>query len=208
MINASDDMRNKGNRNNFPGFDYPLEFCPMRPHHREAMIKALWSSHKQLRGFIGWAKYVRSWSNNDFYKFIDDHINATPPAQHFIFKIGNEIVGVGSLVGAYTLQDSQVALWVTTGYQGKGIGRAMVQTLEYVAFNVWGFHTLYYEHDYLNEFSMKLPQRCGFTFTHTRKREKSAEQESGVWFSWKKERPKGLPDAIIQGRPIEDFMVP
>jgi RimJ/RimL family protein N-acetyltransferase len=84
----------------------------------------------------------------------------------------------------------------------------MVETLEYVAFNVWGFHTLYYEHDYLNEFSMKLPQRCGFTFTHTRKREKSAEQESGFWFSFKKFRPEGLPDAIIQGRPVEDFIVP
>jgi len=208
MSNASEEMRDKGNRDNFPGFNYPLEVSPMRPHHREEMLKALWASHKQLRGYIGWAKYMRSWSNNDFYKFIDDHINATLPDQHFVFKLGQEIVGVGSLVGAYTELDAQVALWVRTGYQGKGLGQRIVQTLEYVAFNVWGFHTLFYEHDSKNESSKKLPQKCGFRFSHTLEKEIEANQESGFWFSWKKERPKGLPDAIFQGRPIDDFLVP
>ena len=208
MSNASEEMRNKGNRNNFPGFDYPLEFSPMRPKHKPAMIKAVWSSHQHLRGYIGWAKYARSWDAKAISSFVDDHINDIPPNQHFVFLIGKEIVGVGSLVGAYTNHDSQIALWVTSGYQGKGIGKAIVQTLEYVAFNVWGFHTLYYEHDSTNESSKKLPQKCGFTYSHTRNIEKSAEQESGFWFSWKKQRPKGLPDAIIQGRPVEDFIVP
>jgi RimJ/RimL family protein N-acetyltransferase len=206
MSNASAEIRDKGHKDNFPGFNHPLEFSPMRPHHRDEMLKALWDSHKQLRGYIGWAKYLRSWSNDDFYRFIDEHINAPLPDQHFVFKIGKQIVGVGSLVGAYTNQDSQIALWTRTGFQGKGIGQKMVQTLEYVAFNVWGFHTLYYEHDSTNEHSKKLPQKCGFTLSHTRDIEKSAEQESGFWFSWKKERPSKLPDAIIQGRPIEDFI--
>jgi len=208
MSNASKDMRDKGNRKNFPGFDYPLEFCPMRPKHKPAMIKAVWSSHQQLRGYIGWAKYARSWDAKTISKFVDDHINTPPPNQHFVFLIGKEIVGVGSLVGAYTNQDSQIALWTRTGYQGKGIGKAIVQTLEYVAFNVWGFHTLYYEHDSTNESSKKLPQKCGFTLSHTRNIEKSAENESGYWFSWKKFRPEGLPDAIIQGRPVDDFTTP
>ena len=61
MSNASEEMRDKGKRENFPGFDYPLEFCPMRPKHKPAMMKAVWSSHQQLRGYIGWAKYARSW---------------------------------------------------------------------------------------------------------------------------------------------------
>ena len=208
MTNANEDMRNNAKRDNFPGFDFPLEFCPMRPKHKAEMIKAVWSSHKQLRGYIGWAKYARSWNTKTFSKFVDDHINAQLPNQHFVFLIGNEIVGVGSLVGAYTLNDSQVALWTRTGYQGKGIGKAMVETLEYVAFNVWGFQTLYYEHDATNESSKKLPQKCGFTFSHTRDIEKSAELESGLWYCWKKERPGNLPDAIIQGRPIEDFTTP
>ena len=208
MDNPSERLRKRGNSNNFPGFNHPLTFAPMGNHHREAVIKALWTSHKDLRGFIGWAQYMRSWSTNDFHRFIDHHINARLPDQHFVFMIGKEIVGVGSLVGAYTPQDHQIALWVTSGYQGKGIGQSIVHTLEDVAFNVWGYHTLYYEHDAKNESSKKLPQKCGFKFSHTRNLMIDAEQESGLWFSWKKERPDGLPDAIIQGRPIEDFTKP
>ena len=208
MNNASEEIRNKGNRNNFPGFEYPLEFCPMRPKHKGAMMRAVWSSHKQLRGYIGWAKYARNWNFQMISQFIDDHINTPPPDQHFVFFIGKEIVGVGSLVGAYTNHDAQIALWVTAKFQGKGVGKAIVQTLEYVAFNVWGFHTLYYEHDATNELSKKLPQKCGFVFSHTFDGQKLAHKESGFWFSWKKERPKYLPDAIIQGRSIEDFIHP
>lgn len=208
MDNPSERLRKRGNSNNFPGFSHPLTFAPMGNHHREAVIKALWTSHKDLRGFIGWAQYMRSWSTNDFNRFIDHHINARLPDQHFVFMIGKEIVGVGSLVGAYTPQDHQIALWVTSGYQGKGIGQSIVHTLEDVAFNVWGYHTLYYEHDARNESSKKLPQKCGFKFSHTRNLMIDAEQESGLWFSWKKERPDGLPDAIIQGRPIDDFTKP
>jgi RimJ/RimL family protein N-acetyltransferase len=208
MNNASENIRQKGNKNNFNGFDYPLEFSPMRPRHKSAVIKAVWASHEHLRGYIGWAKYARSWNAKTISNFVDDHINAAPPDQHFVFLIGNEVVGVGSLVGAYTAHDAQIALWTRAGYQGKGLGKAMVQTLEYVAFNVWGFRVLFYEHDATNESSKQLPQKCGFTYSHTRDIEKSAERESGLWYSWKKERPAGLPDAIIQGRPIEDFTTP
>jgi RimJ/RimL family protein N-acetyltransferase len=202
MSNATEEMRSKGNKENYPGFDFLLEVCPIRPKHKPALIKAVWASHQHLRGYIGWAKYARSWNAKTISRFVDDHINAPLPSQHFVFLIGEEIVGVGSLVGAYTDHDTQIALWVRSGYQGKGIGKAIVQTLEYIAFNVWGFHTLYYEHDYTNESSKKLPQKCGFIFSHSREIEKSAEKESGFWFSWKKYRPEGLPDAIIQGRPI------
>lgn len=206
--NGSQELRNKYHNENFPGFDYPLQFSPVRPHHKPELTKAIFSSHKHLRGWIGWARYSRSWDTRTINRFIDDHINDPIPNQHFVFSIGSEIVGMGSLVQAYTSRDAQVALWIRSKYQGMGIGKAVVQTLEYVAFNVWGFSVLYYEHDSQNKSSKKLPQKCGFTFSHTKDMEKSAENESGFWFSWMKERPKGLPDAIIQGRPIEEFATP
>ena len=208
MSNASHDIRNMGNVENFPGFNHQLQFSPMRPRHKPAMIKAVWSSHQQLRGFIGWAKYARSWNAKSINRFIDSHINDSLPNQHFVFTIGDEIVGVGSLVRSYSPLDSQISLWVVSKHHGKGIGKAIVQTLEHVAFRVWGNRTLYYEHDSSNESSKKLPRKCGFTLSHTRNIEKSAEQESGFWFCWKKDRPEGLPDAIIQGRPVEDFTTP
>jgi len=208
MGNASHDLRSMGNAENFPGFNHQLQFSPMRPRHKPAMIKAVWSSHQQLRGYIGWAKYARSWNAKSISRFIDSHINDSLPNQHFVFTIGEEIVGVGSLVRSYSPLDSPIALWVVSKHHGKGIGKAIVQTLEHVAFRVWGNRTLYYEHDSSNESSKKLPRKCGFTLSHTRNIEKSAEQESGFWFCWKKDRPEGLPDAIIQGRPVEDFTTP
>jgi RimJ/RimL family protein N-acetyltransferase len=208
MSNASHDIRSMGNAENFPGFKHQLQFSPMRPRHKPAMIKAVWSSHQQLRGYIGWAKYPRSCDAKSISRFIDSHINDALPNQHFVFTIGEEIVGVGSLVRSYSPLDSQIALWVVSKHHGKGIGKAIVQTLEHVAFRVWGNRTLYYEHDSSNESSKKLPRKCGFTLSHTRNIEKSAEQESGFWFCWKKDRPEGLPDAIIQGRPVEDFTTP
>jgi len=192
----------------FPGFEYPLTFCPILPKHKPAMIKAVWKSHQSLRGFIGWAKYARSWNIEMVSRFIDDLINDPIPNQHFVFFLGDEIVGMGSLIGCYTPQDAQISLWTVSGYQGRGIGMRIVDTLTELAFRVWGYHILYYEHDARNETSKRLSQKCGFTFSHTRNFEKSAELESGLWFSWYKYRPEGLPDGIIQGRPIEDFAIP
>ena len=169
------------------------------------MIKAVWKSHKHLRGFVGWAKYSRSWDIKTVSKFVDDHINTPLPNQHFVFFIGSEIVGMGSLLLAYSYHEAQIALWTVDGFQGKGIGKKMVDTLEDLAFRVWGFKNLYYQHDASNESSKRLPQKCGFTFSHTFDTEKSAELESGFWISWVKPRPSHLPPAIIQGRPIEDY---
>ena len=208
MSNTPDEIRSREDNVNFPGFEYPMYFCPLRNKHKPAMIKALWASHKDLKGWIGWARYFRSWNLKAINKFLDDHINPRPPDQHFAFFINKEIVGMGSLIQSFSLQSAQVALWTTTGYQGKGIGTAIVQTLEDVAFNVWGYHTLYYEHDSQNEASKHLAQKCGFKLSSTKNVEKDAENESGFWFSWKKHRPEGLPPAIIQGRPIEDFTQP
>ena len=208
MSNANEEMRDRANQGNFPGFNYPLIVCPIRPHHKPAMIKALWSSHKELRGWVGWARYFRSWDLKSVNKFLDDHINAPLPDQHFVFLINKEVVGMGSLIQSFSLHSAQVAVWTTAGYHGKGIGAAIVNTLEDIAWNTWGYLTLYYEHDSQNEPSKHLAQKCGFKFSHTKNVEKDAENESGFWFSWKKHRPEGLPPGIIQGRPLEDFTTP
>lgn len=206
--NPNDYFRNEKAFANYPGFMHPLTWAPIGPKHKPALIKAIWKSHKDLRGFIGWAKYTRSWNVKMASRFADDHINAPPPSQHFLFFIGEDVVGMGSLVPAYTASDSQIALFVTTGYQGQGIGKKIVDTLEEVAFRVWGFSQLFYEHDAYNQYSKKLPAKCGFRYSHSFDQEKEAEQESGFWFSWVKDRPEGLPDGILQGRPIEDFINP
>lgn len=190
---------------NFPGFDYPLTFCPMRQKHKQAVIKAIWKSHLDLKNFLSWARYARSWDGKTISKFVDNHINAELPTQHFVFLIGDEVVGVGSLLEAYGKFDCQIGLWVNSDYQGMGIGKQIVRTIEAVAFEIWGYSRFFYQHDALNESSKKLPQRTGFKFSHTFETKKTAEGESGFWMAWVKHRPPGLPPGILQGRPIEDF---
>jgi len=208
MDNPNEFFRNDEALSNYPGYDYPLRWTPIRPKHKPALIKAIWKSHKHLRGYIGWARYARSWDVKMVARFADDHINACLPDQHFLFFIGDEMVGMGSLVSAYTPFDAQIALFVTSGYQGQGIGKKIVDTLEDVAFRVWGFAQIFYEHDAYNQSSKKLPQRCGFRYSHSFDQEKEAEKDSGYWFSWVKDRPEGLADGILQGRPIKDFTIP
>ena len=208
MNNASAEIRENGKKENHPGFNYPITFARLQKKHTDLMMAAIWKSHPRLRNYMGWAKYVRSWNNNDFTQFIHDHVNDDFPNQHYIFMIGNEMVGLGSLVFAYNDLDIQIALWTTSGFEGKGIGKAIVDTLTYIAFNVWGYPVVYYEHDAQNTFSSRLPSKCGFIFSHTREIDRHADRESGFWMSWKKLRPQGLPDAIFQGRPIEEFIVP
>jgi RimJ/RimL family protein N-acetyltransferase len=208
MANTLDTFKTEASQQNFPGFDYPLTFCPMLKKHKPEVIRAVWKSHKHLRGFIGWAKYARSWNGQTIGKFVDDHINDPLPNQHFIFRIGSEVVGVGSLVKSYTQTDCQIALWVTAGYQGKGIGKQILNTLEAVAFEIWGFTRFFFENDARNESSKKLPQKCGFAFSHTFDTKKNAQGESGFWMSWVKYRPNDLPPGILQGRDIDDFTNP
>lgn len=208
MTNASIELRQRGSSINYPGFEYPLTFCPIRSKHKPAIMKAIWTSHKQISGYISWAKRARSWNGRDMSKYIDRLINDPLPNQHFAFFIGNEIVGVGSLVECYTALDCQISLWVNSKYQGIGIGKRIVDTLEDVAFRVWGFQVLYYEHDSSNDSSKRLPQKCGFQFSHTRDLAKTSSKETGLWFSWYKYRPEGLPDGIMQGRNIDEFTNP
>lgn len=208
MTNASNELRQRGVSDNYPGFEHPLTFCPIRARDKPAIMKALWSSHKDLREYFHWAMAVRSWNSKDMSKFIDQLIYDPLPNQHFAFFIGEEVVGVGSLVDCYTYEDKQIALWTNSKYHGMGIGTRIVDTLTDIAFRVWGFRILYYEHDSANDSSKRLPQKCGFLFSHTLEKRKSAMKETGLWYSWYKYRPKDLPDGILQGKPIDHFTNP
>jgi RimJ/RimL family protein N-acetyltransferase len=114
-----------------------------------------------------------------------------------LFTIGREVVGFGSLAPMEHKRDVQVSLWVGLGHEGNGIGKWIVQILEFYAFHVFGYDYLYYQHDATNRKSGSLPRKLGFTYSHSFDSEISAKKESGFWFSWIKQRPEGLPPGII-----------
>lgn len=94
-------------------------------------------------------------------------------------------------------RDVQVALWVGLGHQGRGIGQWIVTVLEWYAFHVFGYDHAYYQYDATNRKSGKLPQILGYRFSHSFDQDKHAVKESGLWLSWVKDRPQGLPDGVI-----------
>ena len=152
---------------NHPGFSYPLTHRRIRPSDTLILAQVIRKSHKHLRGYIGWAQYAGKWDFKQIQIFVNDHVNAEHPREHFLFFIGNQMVGMGSLAPMPHPLDIQIVLWVAEGFHGHGIGSRIAATMEWYAFEMCGYAHLYYQHDASNESSKRLPQKLGFTFSHT-----------------------------------------
>jgi RimJ/RimL family protein N-acetyltransferase len=183
---------------NWPGCDYPLACRVLKAGDQRILFPVMKRSAKKLKGFIGWAKYAPSWDYQTVTKFVNDHLEDELPRFHLVFSIGKQVVGFGSLAPVSSSQrDVQVALWVALGWEKRGIGSWITTVLEWYAFNVFGFDHVYYQHDSANRSSGKLPQKLGYVFSHTFDQELQAMGESGLWYAWKKSRPRGLPPGVI-----------
>lgn len=175
---------------NWPGYDFPLACRNIRETDAQHLFPVMKRSAKMLKGYIGWAKYAPSWNFQTVSEFVKDHVNQGFPRFHLLFTIGKQVVGFGSLAPVNdNPKDVQIALWVGLGHQGRGIGKWIVKVMEFYAFNVFGCEHLYYQHDSSNRSSGKLPQALGFCFSHTFDDEIHAQKESGLWYSWVKDRP-------------------
>lgn len=188
---------------NYPGFSSPLTHRHIDIHDAMLLAPVMRRSSKNLRGFIGWAKYANTWNLKNVQKFVSDHVKADGPRAHYLFFIGKEVVGFGSLAPMPNPYEIQVALWVAEGYQSKGIGTKIVQTLEWQAAVVWGYWKIYYQHDANNQASCKLAKRLGYRYDHTFESPITANDESGFWISWSKDRNQKLGAGILQGFPHE-----
>lgn len=183
---------------NWPGYNYPLACRVLREGDQRILYPVMKKSAPRLKGFIGWAKYAPSWDFKEVSRFVKDHLDHDFPRFHLVFSIGKQLVGFGSLAPMQSPYDIQVALWVASGHDGKGIGSWIVNILEWYAFHVFGYHNVYYQHDANNRASGKLPQKLGYEFSHSFEDEVTAMNESGIWYSWKKQRPEGLPPGVIE----------
>ena len=191
---------------NHRDFDYPLQHRRIKLSDTLALSKVIRKSAKHLEGYIGWAQYAGQWDFRRIQQFVSDHVHSEFPREHFIFLLGREIVGMGSLAPMPHILDIQISLWVAEGFHGHGIGSRIAATLEWYAFEVYGYEHLYYQHDASNEVSKRLPQKLGFTYSHTFDEVITAGDETGYWFSWVKERPVDLPPGLFQGADMDQFM--
>ena len=182
---------------NWRGYQYPLACRLIQQGDAQHLYPVMKRSAKSLNGYIGWAKYAPEWDFKTVASFVNDHVKDELPRWHLLFTIGREVVGFGSLAPMEHDRDVQVSLWVGLGHEGNGIGKWIVQILEFYAFHVFGYDYLYYQHDATNRKSGALPRKLGFTYSHSFDTQINAKKESGFWFSWIKQRPEGLPPGII-----------
>jgi RimJ/RimL family protein N-acetyltransferase len=190
---------------NWPGYSYPLAFRQLKSSDAFHLYPVMKRSAKSLKHHLGWAKYAPSWDFKTVQKFVDDHVHSELPRFHFIFTIGYEVVGFGSLAPMSHLRDIQVSLWVGIDHQGRGIGSWIVTVLEWYAFHVFGYDYCYYQHDSSNRKSGKLAKRLGYRFVSTFDEEKSGTLDSGFWYSHVKPRPPGLPPGAIDTGTLENW---
>ena len=190
---------------NWPGYDYPLVCRELRKTDSKLLYPVMKANAKHLNGYIEWAKYAPSWDFKEVQRFVNDHMNHVLPRFHLIFSIGYDVVGFGSLAPVGKLRDVQVALWVSKDFEGQGIGKWIVTQLEWYAFYIFGYDNVYYQHDASNRRSGKLPSILGYDFSHSFDEEITAKKETGLWYSWKKKKPAGIPPGLIDTGTLENW---
>jgi RimJ/RimL family protein N-acetyltransferase len=195
-------------QDNYPGFAHPLTCRPLKISDTALLAPVMKKSAPYIKGYISWGTYASRWTFADVQRFVSDRVNDDFPRFHLLFFIGNKAVALGSLAPMPSPLDIQISLVVFHPYQGIGLGKRVVKTLEWYAFEVWGYQKLFYQYDATNKNSQKLANFMGFEFSHSFDDIVSAEKESGLWFSHVKERPEDLPDGVFQGADIEYWTQP
>jgi RimJ/RimL family protein N-acetyltransferase len=191
-------------RQNHPGYNNPLEFRPLKNTDSQLLTPVFQKYGKTIRGYLGSFHNAHSWQIGDAQKFVSKEVDAAFPNFTWLFFIGKELVGMGSIHPyANSLVDVQIVLAVFGKHQGKGIGTAIGGTLKSVAFDIWGFQSFWWLVDATNHPSKKAAEKVGLSFHHSWEDEvKHSESESGLWFAYSEQRPMDCADAILQGAPL------
>jgi RimJ/RimL family protein N-acetyltransferase len=195
------ELQFRDERPNFPGYSHPIQYRPIRITD-SALLTPVFKKHgKEIRGYLGAFHNAHAWQLSDAQKFVSASVNAEFPSMTWLFFIGKELVGMGSIHSYQnSMQDVQIVLAVFGEHQGKGIGSTIGATLKQVAFEVWGFNSFWWLVDATNYASRKAAEKVGMSFSHSWEDEvKHSEQESGLWFAYKQDRPSGLADGVLQG---------
>lgn len=187
----------------YPGYQHPLEFRPLKITDTLMLAPVMKRSAPYIQGYVHWGTYAATWNFKQVQHFIAARVNDDFPRMHYLFLIGREPVCLASFAPMASPYDAQIALAVFHPHQGRGIGASVVKTMEWLAFSVWGFETLWYQYDASNKNSQKLANKCGFAFDHSFEEVITAKQETGLWFSHRKDKGPQYPSGVLQGADME-----
>jgi RimJ/RimL family protein N-acetyltransferase len=166
---------------------YPLVPKRLRPEHALALQKALKEGTDHIAGYFSWAENAHTWSTKQTLFWIQAQLREGLPSEHFVLFLGKEIVGMGSLKPYGHPRYVQMAYWTSKKYLRQGIGETIARTMEGLAFVHRPYQYLYINHDSSNRASGSIPQSLGYGYVEHFDAAISAKDESGLWFSWRKE---------------------
>lgn len=197
---------------NFPGYNYPPTFRPMRMTDSSVLAPIVRRDAKSIRTYLGSFQNAHLWNLKSAQAFVASRLNSDDfPNFHYLFFCGPELVGMGSLAPyGDDPMDCQIILAVFGSHQAKGWGEAIAKTLKGVAFQIWGFNRIVWINDATNFASSKLAQKIG---AHLEEMYEDdfilGEKGTGLWYRWAVDRPhERLAPGILQGASLEYWSQP
>ena len=124
-----------------------------------ALTIALKESAPELSKFIPWGKDIPLWNFINFQIHVNNYIKSETDSA-YIFYLNGNCVGFGDIVG--DVDYAQVAIWVRSSFQGRGIGSLILSTLEKISFVDLEFKELHYIAEAENVKSMKMAMKFGY----------------------------------------------
>lgn len=189
----------RGDAPNFPGFDAPIEFRPLKNSDTVLLAPILKRYGNQLSDFLADYTFAANWDFRNANNYVRGLLDEPFPRFSYLFLIGKQIVGM-----AYTgewgnsVYDTQIVLWVHPKHQGKRIGNSIGHTIRKVMLEIWGMNSFNWIVAETNTPSIKVAESLGLELAEKFIGEIHAKGETGEWrryVQYRDESTKG----ILQG---------
>ena len=189
----------RGDAPNFPGFDAPIEFRPLKNSDTVLLAPILKKYGNQLSEFLADYTFAANWDFRNANNYVRGLLDESFPRFSYLFLIGKQIVGM-----AYTgewgnsVYDSQIVLWVHPKHQGKRIGNSIGHTIRKVMLEIWGMNSFNWIVAETNTPSIKVAESLGLELAEKFIGEIHAKGETGEWRRYVQYRDESM-KGILQG---------
>ena len=189
----------RGDAPNFPGFDAPIEFRPLKNSDTVLLAPILKKYGNQLSEFLADYTFAANWDFRNANNYVRGLLDESFPRFSYLFLIGKQIVGM-----AYTgewgnsVYDSQIVLWVHPKHQGKRIGNSIGHTIRKVMLEIWGMNSFNWIVAETNTPSIKVAEALGLELAEKFMGEIHAKGETGEWRRYVQYRDESM-KGILQG---------
>jgi len=159
-----------------------LELIPSGADHAPQLWR--WMSDPELTRYLAWAPHVDAEETRTVLRAMQE-AHAQGLAYHWTVFSDNDACGVVSLIDVrrrhrlWELQRAEIAYWVASAFQGRGIATEAVVAVIESAFTSLGFNRLVISHTTENVASGRIPRRLGFRYIG---QEQQFFRKAGVWF--------------------------